>query len=146
MVNKCSLINKIDHIGIAVKNIDKSLNFYTTVLQLQVEKIEIVESESVKVAFIDVDSVSIELIEPLNKHSPIYLFLTKYGEGVHHIAFHVKNIDEQYNRLRRKNISIINDIKYGARNKHIFFVHPHESSGVLYEFCSDVRYERGMEK
>src|SRR5690625_504993 len=127
---------KIAHIGIAVKSIDDVLSFYTDSLGLELENVENVESEGVKVAFLKIGESRIELLEPLNESSSIQQYLDKKGEGIHHIALEVDNIDARLNQLQTEGIKLVNDeSKPGAHNSQIAFIHPKAANGVLFELC-----------
>ncbi|PUB11176.1 methylmalonyl-CoA epimerase [Paenisporosarcina sp. OV554] len=129
-------MKKVDHIGIAVKNLDETIPYYTETLGLKVLKIEEVASESVRVAFIDAGNVKLELLEPMSEQSAIHSFIEKKGEGIHHIAFGVEGIEERMNELREKGIRILNEQpKIGAGGAQVAFLHPKSSFGVLYELC-----------
>ncbi len=126
---------KIDHIGIAVKSIEKSLAFYEAI-GLRVSHTEDVESQGVKVAFLKIGESNIELLEPLNQQSPVFSFIEKKGEGIHHIAFHVEDIEKVLEKLKSKGYRLINESPIeGAHGKMIAFVHPKSSGGVLIELC-----------
>lgn len=127
---------KIAHIGIAVQNIQNALPFYTDQLGLTLEKIEEVESEQVKVAFIRIGESRIELLEPLSEQSAIYKFLKKKGEGIHHIALEVSSIEKRLEDLKLNGIKLINEQpKIGGNNAKVAFLHPKSTHGVLYELC-----------
>lgn len=127
---------KIAHIGIAVESIDSTLPFYTDTLGLELEKVEKVESEAVKVAFLKIGEARIELLEPLNENSPIQQYLNKKGEGIHHIALEVNDIHKRLEKLKSEGIKLINnEPKPGARNSQIAFIHPEATGGVLFELC-----------
>lgn len=127
---------KIAHIGIAVKSIDDVLSFYTDSLGLKLENVDNVDAEGVKVAFLKIGESRIELLEPLNESSAIQQFLDKKGEGIHHIALEVDNIDARLNQLQKEGIKLINDeSKPGAHNSQIAFIHPKAANGVLFELC-----------
>ena len=129
-------MEKVDHIGIAVKNIEDSLPYYTDVLGLKLIHIEEVDSEKVRVAFIDSGNVKLELLQPLDETSAIHSFLEKKGEGIHHIAFGVTNIQERLDELKKKGVRLIQDTpKVGAGGAQVAFIHPKASGGVLYELC-----------
>ncbi|TDL34655.1 methylmalonyl-CoA epimerase [Jeotgalibacillus sp. S-D1] len=129
-------MEKVDHIGIAVKSIEASLPFYTEMLALTLIKKETVENQGVAVAFIDAGNVKLELLEPLNDLSPIAKFIEKKGEGIHHIAFKVEGIDQRLNDLKEKGIRFISDQpKPGAGGAAVAFMHPTQAHGVLYEIC-----------
>lgn len=133
---KVNAPKQIAHIGIAVYRIDDSLNFYTDLLGLKLEQIEEVESEQVKVAFLKIGESRIELLEPLSEQSPIYTFLEKKGEGIHHIALEIDDINERLAHLHSHGIRIINQQpKQGANNAQIAFLHPKSTNGVLFELC-----------
>lgn len=127
---------KIAHIGIAVHSIEQSLPFYTDQLGLTLEKVEEVESEQVKVAFIQIGESRIELLEPLSEQSAIHKFLEKKGEGIHHIALEVDNIEKRLEQLKLNEVRLINEEpKSGANNAQIAFIHPKSTHGVLLELC-----------
>ncbi|MET1013687.1 MAG: methylmalonyl-CoA epimerase [Paenisporosarcina sp.] len=129
-------MKKVDHIGIAVKNLDETIPYYTETLGLSVLKIEEVSSESVRVAFIDAGNVKLELLEPMSEESAIHAFIEKKGEGIHHIAFGVEGIDERMIELREKGVRVLNEqAKIGAGGAQVAFLHPKSSFGVLYELC-----------
>lgn len=129
-------LEKVDHIGIAVKDLDKSIPYYTEILGLPLLKIEEVESEKVRVAFIDAGNLKIELLTPLDESSAIHGFLAKRGEGIHHIAFGVTGIEERLTELKEKGVQLINDQpKIGAGGAEVAFLHPKSSFGVLMELC-----------
>jgi len=131
-----AILKKVDHIGIAVKNLDETIPYYTETLGLSVLKIEEVASESVRVAFIDAGNVKLELLEPMSKQSAIHSFIEKKGEGIHHIAFGVEGIEERMKELRKKGIRVLNEQpKIGAGGAQVAFLHPKSSFGVLYELC-----------
>jgi methylmalonyl-CoA mutase C-terminal domain/subunit len=126
---------KIAHIGIAVKNIENVLPFYEN-LGVRLEKMEEVESEGVKIAFLKIGETRFELLEPLHKNSPIQSYLDKKGEGIHHIALEVDNINDRLKDLQSKGMKLINETpKQGAHNSQIAFIHPKEANGVLFELC-----------
>lgn len=130
------IVKKVDHIGIAVKNLDETIPYYTETLGLSVLKIEEVASESVRVAFIDAGNVKLELLEPMSTQSAIHSFIEKKGEGIHHIAFGVEGIEERMKELREKGIRVLNEQpKIGAGGAQVAFLHPKSSFGVLYELC-----------
>lgn len=127
-------MEKVDHIGIAVRNIEDSLPYYTETLGLKLLHIEDVQSEQVRVAFVDSGNVTLELLEPLSETSAIHTFIEKKGEGIHHVAFGVSNIQERLNELKEKGIRLIHETpKAGAHGAQVAFIHPKSSGGVLYE-------------
>lgn len=130
------IVTKVDHIGIAVKKLDDTIPYYTDTLGLKLLHIEEVETEAVRVAFIDAGNVKIELLEPMNTESAIHSFIEKKGEGIHHIALGVVGIESRMNDLRTKGIRILNEKpKVGAGGAQVAFLHPKSSFGVLYELC-----------
>ncbi|MDZ4743012.1 MAG: methylmalonyl-CoA epimerase [Verrucomicrobiota bacterium] len=132
------MINKIDHIGIAVKSLDETVPYYEKALGLKCEHIETVESQKVKTAFFTVGQTHIELLEPTSPESPVAKFIEKNGEGIHHIAFGTDNITGQLEQAKNANVRLIHEIPFeGAHEKLVAFLHPKSSFGVLTEFCSD---------
>lgn len=130
------MIKKIDHIGIAVSNIEEQLPFYIDTLKLTLEGIETVESQKVKVAFIKIGESKIELLEPISEESPIASFIQKRGEGIHHIALSVDSIEERIEQMKSEGIRMINETsKPGAGGAQIAFMHPKSTGNVLYELC-----------
>ena len=109
--------HKIDHIGIAVKSVENALPFYVDQLHLHLEGIEEVESEQVKVAFLRIGETRIELLEPTSGHSPIHKFIEKRGEGIHHIALGVRNINDRLNELKTYGIKLINETPFRKKCK-----------------------------
>ena len=130
------MIKKIDHIGIAVKSIDKARDYFENTLGLICEGIETVESQKVKTAFFSVGEVHLELLEPTSDESAVARYLGKNGEGVHHIAFKTDNLEAQLDQAEKRGCSLINKIPVdGAGGKKIAFLHPRSTFGVLTEFC-----------
>jgi len=130
------MINNVDHIGIAVSNIEESIAYYTNVLGLKLLKIEEVESQQVKVAFIDAGNVKIELLEPMSDKSAVHGFIEKRGQGIHHVAFGVTGIEERMQQLREQGVRLLSDGPLpGAGGAKVAFLHPKDSFGVLYELC-----------
>lgn len=128
--------NKISHIGIAVKSIENILPFYTDTLGLELEGVEMVDSEAVKVAFLKIGESRFELLEPINEDSPIQKFIDKKGEGIHHIALDVDNVERRMSMFKSQGIQLINkEAKQGAHNSRIAFIHPKAANGVLFELC-----------
>lgn len=129
-------MKKVDHIGIAVKSIDKSIDYYIHTLGLTLLAIEEVAIQKVRVAFIDAGNLKLELLEPLGEEGPIASFLEKRGEGVHHIAFGVTDIRSRMAELAEKGVQLLQDEpKPGAGGAEVAFLHPKSSFGVLYELC-----------
>jgi methylmalonyl-CoA/ethylmalonyl-CoA epimerase len=130
------MIKKVDHIGIAVRSIDKALPFYIETLKLEFLGIEEVDSQGVKVAFIKAGETKLELLEPTSEESPIAKFLEKRGEGLHHVALGVDSIQERINEMKEQGIRMLQDEpKIGAGGAHVAFMHPKSTGGILYEFC-----------
>jgi methylmalonyl-CoA/ethylmalonyl-CoA epimerase len=131
-------MNKIEHIGIAVKNIDQADELFKRLFGLPAYKLEEVKSESVKTSFFQVGPNKIELLEATNADSPIAKFIEKRGEGIHHIAFDVDDIESEIARLKGEGFQMINEApKPGADNKLIAFLHPKSTAGVLIELCQE---------
>ena len=131
-------MKKIEHIGIAVENIDVSNALFAKLLGEDNYKIETVESEGVKTSFFRVGESKIELLEASNENSPISKYIKKKGQGVHHLAFHVDDIEKEMDRLKSEGFVLINDnYKDGADNKKVCFLHPKSTGGVLIELCQE---------
>lgn len=127
-------MRKIEHLGIAVKNLEKSDNLFARLLNGKPYKREEVESEGVITSFFQVGETKIELLAATKQESPISKFIDKKGEGIHHIAFAVDNIEDEIQRLIEEGFEFINETpKQGADNKRICFLHPKSSNGVLIE-------------
>jgi|SRR5690606_10831371 len=132
-------MEKIEHIGIAVKNILEANKTFETLLGVAPYKSEKVESEGVKTSFFRCGESKIELLEATNPDSPIAKFIEKRGEGIHHIAFAVENIEDEIDRLQKQGFILLNKIpKKGADNKLIAFLHPKSTHGVLVELCQEI--------
>lgn len=132
------MVKQIEHIGIAVEDINIALKVYETLFQTECYKQEVVESEGVKTAFLKVGSSKIELLEATNPNSPIAKFLEKGKAGFHHIAFEVDDIDAELKRLAKEGFQLIHTSpKDGADNKRIAFLHPKSTNGMLIELCQE---------
>lgn len=132
-------MEKLEHIGIAVKSIEESNIVFAKLLGREHYKIEKVESEGVATSFFEVSGVKIELLEATRPDSPIAKFIEKRGEGIHHLAFAVADIDASIEEYKKKGFELINqEPKKGADNKMICFLHPKTSGGVLIELCADI--------
>jgi methylmalonyl-CoA/ethylmalonyl-CoA epimerase len=130
---------KVEHIGIAVKNFSISIPLFTSILNSACYKTEEVESESVRTAFFQKGETKVELLESLDEKGVIARFIEKKGEGVHHIAFAVENIEEEMARLKKEGFVLLNESpKPGADNKLVCFIHPKETNGVLIELCQEI--------
>lgn len=131
---------KIEHIGIAVKNIEESNSLFSKLFNKQPYKLEKVESEGVSTSFFMMGESKIELLEATNPDSPIAKFIEKKGEGIHHIAFEVEDIHAEMKRLEAEGFTILNaEPKKGADNKLICFLHPKSTNGVLIELCQEIK-------
>ncbi len=131
-------MNKVEHIGIAVVDFKAARTLYEKLLNTKVYKIEEVDSESVRTAFLQSGPNKIELLEALSDDSPIAKFIAKKGEGIHHIAFEVEDIKAEMARLKSEGFILLNDEpKLGADNKLVCFVHPKSAGGVLVELCEN---------
>jgi len=129
-------ITGIEHIGIAVKNLEEAIRFYENVLGLECYAIEEIKDQKVKTAFFNVGQTKIELLESTDPEGPVSKFIEKRGEGVHHIAFAVKNLPSALTELKQKEIKLIdNKPRKGAENFSIAFLHPKSTYGVLSELC-----------
>jgi len=132
-------MNKIEHIGIAVKDIEAANMVYKSLLGEEHYKTETVEREGVKTAFFMCGESKIELLEATHQNSPIAKFIEKRGEGMHHIAFAVKDIHKEVERLKKEGFTVLNEVpKKGADNKLVVFLHPKSANGVLVELCQDI--------
>lgn len=131
---------KVEHIGIAVKNIQESNNLFSKLFNKKAYKEESVASEGVTTSFFQMGETKIELLEATTEDSPIAKFIQKKGEGIHHIAYEVENIEEEMIRLKNEGFTLINEKpKKGADNKMVCFLHPKDTNGVLIELCQEVK-------
>jgi methylmalonyl-CoA/ethylmalonyl-CoA epimerase len=127
----------IEHIGIAVKSLDEAVKFYEEILGLKCYAVENVEDQMVKTAFFRIGEVKIELLEATSPESPIYNFIEKRGEGLHHIAYKVENVNDTLSKVKNRGIKLIDKTaRLGAEGLLIGFVNPRSTFGVLTEFCS----------
>jgi methylmalonyl-CoA/ethylmalonyl-CoA epimerase len=132
-------MKKIEHIGIAVSDLNTAGNIYEKLLNSIIYKVEDVPSEGVKTSFIQTGPNKIELLEATNADSPIAKFIAKKGDGIHHIAFEVDDIIAEMERLKKEGFVLLNDEpKLGADNKLVCFVHPKSANGVLIELCQSI--------
>ena len=132
-------MKKIEHIGIAVKNLAEANQLYSTLLDTKPYKEEAVESEGVTTSFFEVGESKIELLAATREDSAIAKYIEKRGEGIHHIAFYVDNIEDEIERLQQEGFKLLNDQpKRGADQKKIAFLHPKSANGVLVELCEDI--------
>ena len=131
-------MEKIEHIGIAVKSISEANKTYEKLFGYEHYKTESVDGEGVTTSFFTCGESKIELLEATRKDSPIAKFIEKKGEGVHHIAFLVKNIKSEVDRLKKEGFVVLNEEpKKGADNKWVVFLHPKSAHGVLIELCQE---------
>lgn len=134
------MVNKIEHIGIAVKDIEESNILFEKLLGIPSYKSEEVASEGVLTSFFQTGTNKIELLMATNPESPIAKFLEKKGEGIHHIAFDVDDIAAEIERLKSEGFVLINEVpKKGADNKLVVFLHPKNTNGVLVELCQEIK-------
>lgn len=129
---------RVEHIGIAVKNLEAAVPLFEQLLNTPCYKTETVESEGVNTAFFRHSETKLELLEAVKEESPIAKFIAKKGEGMHHIAFEVADIEAEMKRLSNLGFVLLNDIpKQGADNKLVCFLHPKSTHGVLIELCQE---------
>lgn len=130
------MLEKIDHIGIAVNDLESAMKFYRDTLQLEFKGVEVVEEQKVKVAFFPVGESKLELLEPTTGDSAVRKFIDKRGQGVHHLAFRVENLEEKLAALKEQGVALIDEKpRYGAGGAKIAFIHPKAAGGVLIELC-----------
>jgi methylmalonyl-CoA/ethylmalonyl-CoA epimerase len=130
-------ISHIEHVGIAVKDLQKSIKYYEEVLGLRCYKIEEIKEQQVRTAFFQAGNVKIELLESTEPSGPIGKFIEKRGEGIHHIAFAVDDIQKSLDEVKSKGINLIDEKpRKGAEDLLIAFLHPKATNGVLTEFCA----------
>ena len=131
---------KVEHIGIAVKNIENSNDLFARLFGKGHYKIEEVLSEKVNTSFFQIGDTKVELLEATDPESPIAKFIAKRGEGIHHLAFEVEDIEAEMKRLEQAGFQILNPVpKKGADNKLVCFLHPKSSNGVLVELCQEIK-------
>jgi len=127
---------KVDHVGIAVENLEETLAVYTGLLGLELHGTEVVEEQKVKTAFLPVGDTEIELLASTDPEGPIGKFIAARGQGVQHVAFRVENIEAALEELRQKGVRLIDEKpRYGAGGARIAFLHPKSTNGVLVELC-----------
>ena len=131
---------KVEHIGIAVRTLAESVPLFEKLLNSQCYKTEFVESEQVNTAFFRKGDTKVELLESTDANGVITKFIEKKGEGMHHIAFEVENIESEMQRLKKEGFVVLNDKpKPGADNKLVCFLHPRNTKGVLIELCQSIK-------
>ena len=132
-------LTHIEHIGIAVNNLEESIKYYEGILGLKCYSIEEVKDQKVKTAFFKIGQTKIELLESTEPEGPIGKFIEKKGEGIHHIAFHVNDLPNALKEAEEKGIRLIDtQQRKGAEGLNIAFLHPKSTNGVLTEFCEDL--------
>ena len=127
---------KIDHIAIAVNNVEETAKIYQEALGVDTVEFETVESEGVKLAILHLENGRIELMQPMNDESPIKKFLDKKGQGLHHMALQTNNIEGEVERMEECGIQFLGKIRPGSEGTKVIFIHPKSLSGVLAELCS----------
>jgi len=133
-------MEKIEHIGIAVKSLEDANKLFAQLFGKPHYKVETVESEGVSTSFFEVGPNKIELLEATKPDSPIAKFIEKKGEGIHHIAFAVDDIEKEIKRLKEEGFTVLNQTpKKGADNKLVAFLHPKTTNGVLIELCQEMK-------
>lgn len=133
-------MEKLEHIGIAVKNLAQANKLFSRLLAREHYKVEDVPSEGVRTSFFEIGGVKIELLEATDEGSPVSRFIQNEGEGLHHLAFEVTDIHESLKKYQQQGFQLINpEPKKGADNKLIFFLHPQSTSGVLIELCQEIK-------
>jgi methylmalonyl-CoA/ethylmalonyl-CoA epimerase len=136
-------MQKVEHIGIAVKSLAGSVPLFEKLLGSQCYKTELVEGEKVNTAFFRKGETKIELLESTDEAGVIARFIEKKGEGIHHIAFEVENIEKEMKRMKQEGFLLLNDKpKRGADDKLVCFLHPKTTNGVLIELCQSVKLPR----
>ena len=131
-------ISHIEHIGIAVSDLDRAVSFYEKAFGLKCQRIEEVEDQKVRTAIFYLDKTRIELLEPTDPEGPVGKFIATKGEGFHHIAFAVKNLEEQLESAVENGIRLIDQMpRKGADGHNIAFLHPKSTFGVLTELCEN---------
>lgn len=138
------MIQAIDHIGIAVRNLEDSMELYRTLFGVQDFHREQVHSQGVDIASFVLNGVRIELTAPTHEDSPIATFIMKRGEGIHHVAFRTTDVQSDLDRLNSSGITLINNVPVpGAHNMDIAFLHPKSTGGVLMELCMETSHSAG---
>jgi len=134
---KCTLVIGVDHIGVAVNKLDEAISLYRDVLGLRLEGVHVVEEQKVRVAFFSTGGETrIELLEPTDSESPVAKFINRRGEGVHHIALKVRNIEAALEEFKRKGLRLVDEKpRVGVGGAKIAFIHPKSTRNVLFELC-----------
>jgi methylmalonyl-CoA/ethylmalonyl-CoA epimerase len=130
------MIKRINHIAVAVNNIEEAAKFYQTILGLTLSGVEIVTAQKTKVGFFKIGESNIELVQPAEPDSPLVKYLETRGQGIHHICFEVDNVEAEVKAFLEKGATMVDQKpRPGAHNTKVAFVHPKSSSGVLIELC-----------
>lgn len=130
------MIKKVDHIGIAVKDLEETLKFYEGILGLKSVGTEVIEEQKVKVAFLPIGDTEIELLESTDENGPIAKYIERRGEGIQHIAYKVSDIEKAIDEMKNSGVRMIDEVpRYGAGGAKIAFLHPKSTHGVLIELC-----------
>jgi len=130
------MITGLDHIGIAVSNLNEALEVYERILDLKIEKITVIEEEKIKTALLLAGDVKIELMEPTDEEGPVARFIKKRGEGMHHIALTVTRLEEFLQKIKRKGIALVDEKpRIGVEGYRMAFLHPKSTKSVLIELC-----------
>jgi len=130
------MITGLEHIGIAVSNLDEALEVYEKILGLKGQKIRVIEEQKVKAALLLAGKIKIELIEPIDEEGPVARFIEKKGEGIHHIAFTVTDLEDFLKKIKEKGIVLVDEKpKIGAEGYRMAFLHPKSTKNVLVELC-----------
>lgn len=133
-------MNKIEHIGIAVQSLNEAIPRFERILGTSCYKTELVKSEKVNTAFFKVGESKIELLESVDPDGVIAKFIDKRGEGLHHTAYEVDDIEKEMDRLKKEGLTLLNEKpKKGADNKLVCFLHPKDAHGVLIELCQEIK-------
>lgn len=133
-------MEKLEHVGIAVKNLAEANKLFSRLLAKEPYKVEEVPSEGVRTSFFEIGGVKIELLEATHEGSPVSRFIEKKGEGIHHLAFEVSDIQESLRKYQEQGFQLVNPKpKKGADNKMIFFLHPGSTNGVMVELCQEIK-------
>jgi len=131
-------VTTLDHVGIAVRDLDAAVKLFTEIIGLKLEGYETVKEQGVKIAFLSAKNIEVELITPLSDESSLAKFLEKRGEGLHHIAFRVKGLSDALRRLKSEGLKLIDEEpRKGAKGRNIAFIHPKSTHGVLLELCEE---------
>ncbi len=130
------MFKKIDHIGVAVKNLENSLHLFKNILGMEYSGEEVVEEQNVKVAFLPIGESEVELLESTSPDGNIAKYIERRGEGIHHIAFEVDDLNIMLEKLQQKGVRLIDkEPRYGAGGARIAFLHPKSTNGILIELC-----------